>query len=112
MTTNATLYVDRGVDFAITLDLFDAGGIDFNISDQVFKCEVRKVFSSTKAFDATIIVNTDDDDANNLDLIIPASSTVNVNPGKYQYDLVMNDGINRVKILEGLLYILPTITLD
>lgn len=112
MTTNATLYVDQGVDFAIVLDLFDAEGIDFNISDQVFKCEVRKVFSSTKAFDATVVINTDDNDSNNLDLIIPASSTVNVSPGKYQYDLIMTDGVNRVKILEGLIYILPTITSD
>jgi hypothetical protein len=110
MTTNATLYVDQGVDFAIALDLFNAEGADFNISDQEFKCEVRKVFSSAKTFDATVVINENDNDLNNIDLIVPAAVTVNVSPGKYQYDIIMTDGVNRVKILEGLMHILPTIT--
>jgi hypothetical protein len=110
MTTRANLYVDQGVDFAVVLDLFDSEGVDFNISDQEFKCEVRKVFSSTVAFQATVRVNTDDDDANNLDLVISANTTADVDPGKYQYDIVMSDGLQKSKILEGLMFILPTIT--
>lgn len=110
MTTRANLYVDQGADFAVVLDLFDSEGVDFNISDQEFKCEVRKVFSSSVAFQATVTVNTDDNDANNLDLIISANTTVDVDPGKYQYDIVMSDGLQKSKILEGLMFILPTIT--
>jgi hypothetical protein len=110
MTTRANLYVDQGVDFAIVLDLFDAEGTDFNISDQEFKCEVRKVFSSSVAFEAEIRVNSDDNDLNNIDLVVSANTTANVEPGKYQYDIVMTDGIQRSKILEGLMFILPTIT--
>jgi hypothetical protein len=110
MTTRANLYVDQGADFAVVLDLFDSEGVDFNISDQEFKCEVRKVFSSSVAFEATVRVNTDDNDANNLDLIVSANTTADVDPGKYQYDIIMSDGLQRTKILEGLMFILPTIT--
>lgn len=110
MTTRANLYVDQGADFAVVLDLFDSEGLDFNISDQEFKCEVRKVFSSSIAFEATVRVNTDDNDANNLDLIVSANTTADVDPGKYQYDIIMSDGLQRTKILEGLMFILPTIT--
>lgn len=110
MTTRANLYVDQGADFAVVLDLFDSEGVDFNISDQEFKCEVRKVFSSSVAFEAVVRVNTDDNDANNLDLIITANTTADVDPGKYQYDIIMSDGLQRTKILEGLMFILPTIT--
>lgn len=110
MTTNASIYVDQGVDFAVTLDLFDTDGADFTITDQQFRCEIRKVFSSTKAFEATIVVNTDDNDLNNLDLIISGEVTRNAAPGKYQYDILMFDGLQTVKILEGLMFILPTIT--
>jgi hypothetical protein len=110
MTTRANLYIDQGADFAVVLDLFDSEGVDFNISDQEFKCEVRKVFSSSVAFQATVRVNTDDNDANNLDLIISANTTADVDPGKYQYDIVMSDGLQKSKILEGLMFILPTIT--
>jgi hypothetical protein len=110
MTTNANLYVDQGIDFAVVLDLFDAEGQDFNIEEQQFKCEIRKIFSSSVAFEAVVVVNTDDNDNNNLDLLIPGNLTEEKEPGKYQYDIVMYDGSRRVKILEGLLFLLPTMT--
>lgn len=109
MTTRANLYVDQGIDFAVVLDLFDAEGQDFSISDQVFKCEVRKLYSETKAFDATMEI-VDDTLVNNIELIIPADATRDKKPGKYQYDIVMFDGIQRIKLLEGLLFLLPTIS--
>lgn len=110
MTTRANLYVDQGVDFAVVLDLFGAGGIDYTITDQSFKCEVRKVFSSTASFEAVVQINTDNDKINDINLIIPANTTLEVDPGKYQYDVVMDDGTSKYKILEGLMFILPTIT--
>lgn len=109
MTTRANLYVDQGVDFAIVIDLFDAEGQDFSIRDQTFRCEVRKLYSSSKAFEATLEV-VDDTLVNNLELIIPASATADKRPGKYQYDLIMLDGIQTTKLLEGLLFLLPTIS--
>lgn len=110
MTTRANLYVDQGVDFEVVLDLFSVTGDNYNISNQEFKCEVRKVFSSTSSFEAEITINTDDNDLNNLNLKVSANTTAEVDPGKYQYDIVMTDGFNRIKILEGLMFILPTIT--
>jgi hypothetical protein len=110
MTTNANLYVDQGIDFAIVLDLFYTEGQDFDITQQEFKCEVRKVFSSSLSFEAIIQVNTDDNDSNNLDLLIPGSLTKDKDPGKYRYDIVMYDGLQSFKILEGLLFLLPTMT--
>jgi hypothetical protein len=110
MTTRSNLYVDQGVDFAVVLDLFDADGQDFNIINQTFKCEVRKVFSSTKAFDAIVSINTDNADLNDLTLTIPGEATRNKEPGKYQYDILMFDGTQTTKLLEGLIFLLPTIT--
>ena len=110
MTTRANIYVDQGVDYEIVLDLFDAEQSDFEITDQTFKCEVRKVFSSTVAFEGLIQVNEDDNDTNNIDLLFSANTTMSVEPGKYQYDIIMSDGLRRTKILEGLLFLLPTIT--
>ena len=110
MTTRANMYVDQGVDFAVTLDLFDIDGYDFNIDDQIFKCEVKKVYSSTSAFEAQVSINTDDAGLNNLNLIINANTTADIDPGKYQYDIIMIDGNQRYKLLEGLMFILPTVT--
>lgn len=110
MTTRANIYVDQGVDFAIILDLFSNEGTDFNISDQQFKCEVRKVFSSTTAFEATVSVDANDNDLNNIQLSVSGNTTADVEPGKYQYDIIMTAGTQRSKILEGLMFILPTVT--
>jgi hypothetical protein len=110
MTTHVNLYVDQGIDFGIVLDLFDAEGQDFDIDTQEFKCEVRKLYSSSVSFEAVVQVNTDDNDNNNLDLLIPGNLTEDKDPGKYQYDIVMFDGIQRTKILEGILFLLPTVT--
>jgi hypothetical protein len=110
MTTRANLYVDQGIDFSITLDLFDAGGSDFEVADQEFFCSVRKLYSSSIAFEANTFVDTSDNDINSLELSIPASTTRNVEPGKYQYDIVMRTDQGTSKILEGLLFLLPTIS--
>ena len=110
MTTRANLYVDQGVDFAIVIDLFDADGADLDLTIQEFRCDVRKVFSSSVAFQADVTINTDDNDLNNLNLMVSANTTSEVYPGKYHYDVIMTDGMMRTKILEGLMFILPTVT--
>jgi hypothetical protein len=109
MTTNANLYVDQGVDFSITLNLFDNEGNDFDISDQNFKCEIRKVYSSSESIEANVEIVTENS-STYLKLSIPASITENKDPGKYQYDIIMFSENSRVKILEGILFLLPTIT--
>lgn len=110
MTTRANLYVDQGVDFLIALELETDAGEDYPIVDQQFFCQVRKIFSSTVQFEAQleVVVN---GVTNEINLMISPEATKNVKPGKYQYDLIMRkfDGTT-LKLLEGLLFILPTIT--
>jgi hypothetical protein len=110
MTTRANLYVDQGVDFLVALDLETDEGDDFPITDQQFFCQVRKVFSSTVQFEVQldVVVN---GVTNTVNLSIDPNDTKDVNPGKYQYDLIMIDSSNKIKkILEGLLFVLPTVT--
>jgi hypothetical protein len=109
MTTRANLYVDQGIDFAIELDLLSEDGQDFEIGSQMFKCEVRKVYSSTKAFEAELDI-IEDEFVNNIQLVIPAAATRGKTPGKYQYDLIMFSGTQKIKLLEGLLFLLPTVS--
>lgn len=110
MTTQATLYVDQGTDFLVSLELSQDTGGDFVISDQSFFCDVRKLYSTTKTFSANLQV-IESGDGNELNLFIDPESTRNVAPGKYQYDVLMTGPNGSAqKILEGLMIILPTIT--
>ena len=110
MTTRANLYVDQGVDFLVALELETDDGDEYPITDQQFFCQVRKMYSSTVQFEAQleVVVN---GTTNEINLMILPEDTRNVKPGKYQYDLIMRKfSGDTLKILEGLMFILPTVT--
>lgn len=110
MTTRANLYVDQGVDFLVALELETDDGDEYPITDQQFFCQVRKMYSSTVQFEAQleVVVN---GVSNELNLMINPEDTREVNPGKYQYDLIMKKfNGDTLKLLEGLMFILPTVT--
>ena len=112
MTARKNLYVDQGVDFLIPIEIETSIGMDYDVSNKQFYCDVRKVYSSTVAFSASLQA-IQNNISNDVELIISADTTVDVEPNKYQYDIIMVDqtGENK-KILEGLLFVLPTITRD
>jgi hypothetical protein len=46
-----------------------------------------------------------------IELYIPPETTEDLDPGKYTYDILMVDlSGSRTKVLEGLMFILPTVT--
>lgn len=108
MTTRANIYVDQGTDFSTFLNLSTDNGI-YDITSQQFECDVRKIFSSTSVFSPTFIVEPGGE-TGVVEMLISSELTANVEPGKYQYDVVMSTGLTREKILEGLMFILPTVT--
>lgn len=108
MSTRANIYVDQGTDFSTFLNLSDESGT-YDITTQQFECDVRKVFSATSIFSPTFVIEPGGE-TGVVEMLISADATANVEPGKYQYDVVMSSGSTKEKILEGLMFILPTIT--
>jgi imidazoleglycerol phosphate dehydratase HisB len=107
MTTRITLFVDQGTDFGITLNLDETEGTTLNTANSEFFSSVRKVFSSSKSFDIDVQGNGD----GAIDISIAAETTANVAPGKYEYDILMKtDDDKTFKLLEGLLFVIPTMT--
>jgi hypothetical protein len=110
VTTQATIYIDQGTDFLVSLELSEESGFDFVITNQSFFCDVRKLYSTNKLFSAELNVISNGD-TNQLDLYISPEKTRNLTPGKYQYDVLMVENSGAVqKILEGLMIVLSTIT--
>lgn len=111
MTTRANLYVDQGSDFLITLDLFDGLSSEFAVDNYTFYSTARKLYSDTNYFNIETRIITDDDDPNNFEMYISPEKTLNAEPGKYTYDVLMRSSSGTVeKILEGLIFIIPTNT--
>jgi len=110
MATTANLYVHQGTDYFVSLSLSDENGDAFDIDGYSFFCDVKKLYSSTKKFSVELspIIN---EETNDLEFYINPEDTVNLETGKYVYDVLMVAGGGSVgKILEGLMFILPTTT--
>ena len=111
MTTRANLYVDQGADFLINLDLFTDLGEEFNTDAYTFYASVRKLYSTTVVFNMETRVVVDDGDPNNFEIYISPDKTKDLEPGKYVYDILMvSDNGVIDKIVEGLIFIVPTVT--
>lgn len=108
-TTRANMYVDQGADYFINLELVSDDGEDFIATGYTFFCEVRKLYSSSLSFTAecTLVEGIE----NSVDLFIDPTKTRDLVPGKYQYDVFMKGtGGSLDKILEGLLFVVPSTT--
>jgi hypothetical protein len=111
MTTQANLYVNKGTDFSIDLEItyeLNPGDV-FTLDDKAFYSSFRKHYSTAVVANAEITVLSS---ANNIiEFAIPAEKTENIDSGNYVYDIVMvNPSGDKTKILEGVLKIVSTVT--
>lgn len=101
------IYVDQGVDYSIIVNIFDNNDVPLHTTESDFYSSARKVYSSKKAFDLNVYSSTD----GALTISIPSTTSKDVTPGKYSYDILMIDSSNSTsKILEGLIHVLETYT--
>jgi len=106
MSTRVNLYLDQGTDYRTTIELFDGDNDELAIDTYTFYSDIRKMYSSTKAASFTM------EQANNdLTLVLSANTTSSLTPGKYEYDVLMRKSSGELsKIVEGLIFIVPTMT--
>lgn len=109
MTDRANIYIYQGTDYQTPLEFFDDDG-PIDVSNYTFAGQIRKVYNSTSANIEFQFIMTDP--ANGLvEMIMPNSVTSTLDEGKYQYDILAIHPTNEViKVLEGLVFIMPTIT--
>ena len=106
MGSKANIYIDKGTDFRITLEMFDGDDDDLVISTFSFFADLRKMYSSKRAAEFVVEKN-----ENDITLVLEADVTANLRPGKYEYDVLMRKSSGEMsKIVEGLAIVIPTIT--
>jgi len=108
MPTRLTLYIDQGTDFGITINLDEADGTPLTTANVEFFSSARKVFSSQTQFDFDVVQANGD---GSMSIELSSESSANIKPGKYEYDILMRTENNAVfKLIEGLVFVLPTMT--
>jgi len=107
MASRANIYIDKGMDFRTTLDLFDEDDQELVITTYNFYSGIKKLYS-----DGTSIAEFTIEKANNdITLVLTDQQTDALVPGKYQYDVIMEKTTGELsKIVEGLAIVVDTIT--
>ena len=113
MATYANLFVDQGSDFSTTVTIQNTDTSDaFNLTNLTLYGQVRRTYTSSTAFDFITAVN--DAEKGQVEVTLPASTNVNMKPGRYVYDIFADDSVSgdSIKILQGILEIIPRVTRD
>lgn len=109
MASQANIYIDKGTDFRVDLNLFDGDDDPLAVSVLDFFADIRKVYSTENP----LVSFTVEKDAalSKITLVLTDTQTQTLKPGKYQYDVLMRKQSGEMsKILEGLAFIVDTIT--
>jgi hypothetical protein len=109
MANQANIYIDQGTDFRIDLNLFDGDDDPLPISVLDFFSDIRKVYSTGSPL---VSFTVEKDEVNSsITLVLTDTQTRSLKPGKYKYDVLMRKQTGEMsKILEGLAFIVDTIT--
>lgn len=108
----ANIYLDQGVDFSTAIDLKTQSGEDYALPPGQVIVKAAKVYSEGIAFQgvATLVNNNPEI---NLTLSFPGSITQDIDPGRYQYDVIHIDSSTskNTKLMEGYITVKPSISL-
>tara|TARA_B110000967_G_scaffold206497_1_gene253380 strand:+ start:203 stop:529 length:327 start_codon:yes stop_codon:yes gene_type:complete len=106
MSSQLNIYIDKGTDYRLTVELFDDDDLDLPIANYEFFGDLRKLYSTKRAAEFEF-EKTDND----ITIILDADTTSQLTPGKYQYDVLMKKPTGELsKIVEGLAFVVSTIT--
>ena len=106
MSSQLNIYIDKGTDFRLTVELFDEDDLDLPISNYEFFGDIRKLYSTNSAAEFEFPKYDND-----ITLILGSDSTSQLAPGKYQYDIIMKKPTGELsKIINGLAFVVSTIT--
>jgi len=109
MATYSDIFIDQGSTFTLTIDVPDANGLPFDLSDYTARGQIRKTYMSTNAIDFTVDIN--DPDTGKVNISLTAAQTRVMKAGRYVYDVeVYNSEDHVIRIREGQVEISPAVT--
>lgn len=104
------LFVEQGSDYVTTITLDDVDGTAFDLTSYTGKSQIRKSYYSSNAT-AEFTITITDPTSGIIGLNLDSANTANIAPGRYVYDVVIkNDSNVRTRVLEGIVNVLPQVT--
>lgn len=106
MGIKTNIVIDQGTDYSETFELLNPDGEEYEATGYTAYATLRKFYESNTGVDfSTILVD------GGLTLQMNASTTANLDPGRYVYDVLIVDTSNAVsKPIEGVATVKPSAT--
>jgi hypothetical protein len=105
----AELSLNQGTTFSAALTLSKDDGTSLNVANAVFTCQIRKSYYSANAT-ANLVVTKANSANGDIVLSLDAASTANIKPGRYLYDLKMEQSNTINRVIEGVITIMPQVS--
>jgi hypothetical protein len=101
--------IEQGATFSTTVNVEDAYYNPVNLTGYSASSQMRKSYYSSSATNITASVTGTSN--GEITLSMTSANTSSLTPGRYLYDLIINDGANNVtRVVEGIATVLPSIT--
>lgn len=107
----AELTLNQGTTFTSDLKIANDDGTPRNLANATFISQIRKSYYSINPT-ANIIITSSNTVNGEITLSVDAANTSNISPGRYLYDVKMNDGGAVIRILEGIITVTPQVSRD
>ena len=96
----SNIVIEAGADFNQQFNLEDIGNAPLNLTGYTGASRMKKHHSSLTTA-ATFTVSFPNRTQGILKLALAASATALLKPGRYVYDVLLNDGAERTRVIEG-----------
>jgi hypothetical protein len=110
MSNYYEITIDQGSTFAMTVELKDYfTNNPLDLSQYSARSQIRKNYESVTS--NNFIVSIADAANGNISISMSASNTANLKPGRYVYDLEIEDEANTVtRVIQGVAIVTPQVT--
>ena len=103
------LTIEQGATFNTIINVGDGTGVYQNLYGYSARSQMRKSYYSSTKHDFSVEVTTPN--VGEITMSMSASNTSNLSPGRYVYDVEIDDGNGYVtRIFEGIVTVLPNVT--
>lgn len=108
MANYAELTIEQGATFTSTVTVYDGENNLYDLSGYTPFAQIRKSYFTTAYSNINVAVA----DASNglIALSLPAANTASLVPGRYVYDLVIQNAEVRFRVVEGIATVYPSVT--
>ena len=109
MAAFSEIVIEQGATFNTTINVEDTAGAAINLYGYTANSMMRKsYYSSTYYVIGAAVTGTSNGE---ITLTITSANTSLLTPGRYVYDLIIDNGANTVnRVVEGIATVLPSVT--